>query len=160
MSNKIAPEDGKLEDNPLWREACDLAEYVYGLLHEFPEEEKFDTVAKLRHASNDLMFNTAQAVSNKAPAGAEYEWSYVLRNINSLKTMYRFAGRQKCIKLDPEIMVRCDKLAKQANTEIEKAAAKTKANEKKQLDLWREQYRLWRKMHEQDEPELSKGDKL
>ena len=68
----------------------------------------------------------------------------------ALKTIYRFASRQGFIDLEPEIMVRMDKLMEQIQRELAKAGKKTKANEEHQLDLWREQYKLWRKMNDQD----------
>lgn len=142
----------KLEDNPLWREACDLAEYVYGKLPDLPDDEKWDTTRKLRQSANDLMFYVGQAVTNGLPVGATFEWGSASKALGGLKTMYRFAGRQKFIELDPQIMVRLDKLNERIQQEIHGAAEKTSQNEEHQLNLWREQYKLWRKMNDQDHP--------
>lgn len=143
MSNKTSPSK-KLEDNPMWKEACDLAEYVYGKLHELPEEEKWHTTSKLRSSANELMFYCSQALSNANPAGLEYDWGNTKRSAGSLKTMYRFAGRQGFIELEPEIMVRLNKLIELIDVEIEKSYKTTKEYNDKDLERWREKYKLWK----------------
>ncbi|HEY1835539.1 MAG TPA: hypothetical protein VGG13_01835 [Candidatus Saccharimonadales bacterium] len=150
MTQKGTVKPGKLEDNPLWREASDLAEYMYSRLVLFPPDEKWDTVRKIRSSANDLMFDVGQAVSNTIPIGAEYEWGNASKHLGGLKTMYRFACRQGFLELEPKIMVRLDKLVEQIQSEIANAAEKTKLNEEHQLNLWREQYRLWREMYVDD----------
>ena len=143
----------RLENDPLWREACDMAEHVYSLLYEMPADEKWATVSKMRQSANDLMFYVGQAVSNTVPVGAEYEWGNASKALGGLKTLYRFAGRQHFIELDPAIMVRLDKMFERIDAERNKATEKTKASEQHQLELWREQYQIWRKMNDQKFPE-------
>lgn len=132
----------KLEDEPLWREACDLAEYLYGKLHEFPEEEKWQTQSKLRSAANDLMYYVAQGLGNPNPNSSEYDWGYARRSAGSAKTMYRFAGRQKFIDLDPGVMVRIDKVIDQIDAQFAKSSKKSEDYNRKDIEHWRKKYEI------------------
>lgn len=128
---------GKLEDNALWREGCDLAEYMYGKLHELPEEEKWDSEAKLRHAASDVMFYLAQAIGNASPGNVEYDWGNVRKCVYGLKTIYRFVCRQKFIALEPAVMVRIDHLINEVDVQIQKAYEQTAARNKQDLEQYR-----------------------
>lgn len=147
MSKVIAGKVGDLLKNELWREACDIAEYMYGILHEFPEEEKWDSERKLRTSANDVMYYTAQAIANGTPTGGEYDWANARKSLSTLLTMYRFAGRQKMIKLDPEMMVRLEKLFAKLDNETDKATKLTKAYNDNDLEFWRAKYELMKKAH-------------
>ena len=136
----------RLEDSTIWQEACSLAEYMYSKLIEFSEEEKWDSQRKLRSSANDVMFFVSQAIGNAVPGGREYEWGLSRKHAAALKTMYRFACRQKFIDLEPEIMVRLDKLIKQIDLEVVKANRQTEEHGQKELELWLEKYRLWQKI--------------
>lgn len=124
-------------------EAGELAEYMYSKLADFPEEEKWETARKLRSSANDLLFFTAQAIGNATPSGAEYEWGSARKSAVALKAIYRFAARQKFIELEPEIMVRLDTFIKQINIEVDKARKQAEANDKKDMDNWLKQYKIW-----------------
>jgi hypothetical protein len=64
--------------------------------------------------------------------------------------MYRFAGRQKFIDLDPQIMVRLDKLL----IDIDAQRIAAMEQEKKHLDTerqdglkpWLEKYEIWKQI--------------
>ena len=144
MSTHRALIVGKLEDNVLWQEACAIAEYMYGILHEFPEEEKWDTERKLRSAANDVMYYVAQAVANGLPASAEYDWANARKSVSTVKTLYRFAGRQKMIEFDPETMVRLDKLLATMDNETTKAYENTEEYNRQELARLRKHYELSR----------------
>jgi len=140
----------KIEDSSIWKEANALAEFVYTKLPEFPDEERWDSQRKLRTAANELIFNIAKAVTNTIPMGAKYDWSYARKELAALKTMYRFAGRQKFIELDPEIMVRLDHLGTAIDAELASAreaeVKETKRMQTEDLKPWQEKYRLWKEM--------------
>lgn len=147
MSNDYQPPTfTKLEENELWKEVCDLAEHIYSKLDEFTEEEKWHTETKLRSSANNLMFDVSQAAANiNLPGtGAEFDWRNARRQAYTLKTMYRFAGRQKFIELEPEVMVRLDKIIKQIDKEFEKAHRQTFEYNKKEFELWQKRYDLWK----------------
>jgi hypothetical protein len=137
-----AKKPSKLENDPLWREVCDIAEYIYGKLPELPEEERWDSAVKLRHAANDLMFSCSVALGNASPSATEYDWGQVRKHIYGLKTIYRFAGRQKFIVLDPEIMVRLTSLTEQIDEKIVEAYKQTELHDRADLEHWQKKYQL------------------
>lgn len=139
----------KLEDDPIWKEACDIAEYIYSVIDDLPDEEKYTTKFKLRSAANDLIFFAAQACSGAMPSVKQNDWGYVRRTLGGLKTMYRFASvRQKFINLEPEIMIRITKLSKEVDKRLEEAHRETKEYEEKETGQWRERYQLWKEASE------------
>ena len=137
---KAGPKLKRLEDSILWKEACDLAEYIYSQLHLFPAEETWVTASKLRNSANDLMFFVAQGLGNSSPSTTEYDWSNARKTAGTLKTMYRFACRQKFIELEPEVMVRLSKLAELIDAEVTAAYEQTDATYKKEVEAWHRKY--------------------
>lgn len=129
--------------------ANELADYIYGKFHEFPEEEKWVTVNKLRNAANELMFYVAQAAGNIAPTGAEYEWSNAHKNANALRTSYLFATKQEYIDLDPEIIVKIDDLMRCIKEQSKEAAKLAEAANNKELEHWRKKYKIWKAIHDE-----------
>ena len=127
----------KLEDDPLWREASALAEYMYERLSELPDVEQWGATSKLRHTALDLMFYTAQAVGNATPTGTEYDWGNVRKYACSLQTMYRFACRQKFLNLEPSVMVRLDAFIAGIDERVTAAYAQTKARNEAEYLRWR-----------------------
>jgi hypothetical protein len=136
----------KLEDDPIWKEACALAEYMYAHLHTLPEEEKWETQHKLRGSANDMMYYTSQAIGLGWLQGATYEWSQVRKFANALKAMCRFAGRQGMLELEPDIMVRLDAFIKQVDQKFSAALKETEATNKEEMEDWRKQYVMWQQM--------------
>lgn len=135
----------KLQD-ALWREASDIAEYIYGKLHELPDEEQWQTGARLRSEANGLMYFTACAVGSTAAASQESDWGYVRRAATALRVVYRFACRQKFFILDPEIMVRLDALLKQADAAIAESRRRIEKENRKDFEYWQKKYELARKV--------------
>lgn len=136
----------KLEDNILWQEAFKVAEHVYDKLPELPSEEEFNTTSKLRGAANDLLFMVSQALGAEKSGAALYDWANVRRHLFSLKTMYRFAARQKFITVEPDIMLSLDKLIDEAELEEAGAIKQLKESHEEEMKPWLEKYRLWKEM--------------
>lgn len=152
MSKQQSPEQLKrLEDDPLWNEANALAAYFYDKLGDFPEEEKWHTQSKLHNAAADFIFWMGLSLSNVSTSGQEHDWAYARKYIGALKTVYRFAGRQKFVELDPEIMVRLDKLMAQVDKRIQQAYVKSEefrtTEAEKDLKPWLKKYEIWRKLN-------------
>ncbi|MGC1176977.1 MAG: hypothetical protein WA843_02805 [Candidatus Saccharimonadales bacterium] len=146
MSVFETPDLKKLEDYPIWKETSEIVEYMYGQLGEFPDDEKWNTKIKLQNTSNELLFTMAQALGDSAPANKEYIWSQVRKSATALKAMYRFACRQKFLSIEPEMMVRLDKLLKQIDAEVEKAYKRTKAANLEEIEFWQKKYHMWQEM--------------
>lgn len=140
--------DKKLTENHLWKEANNIAEYMYSQLGEFEHtpDEKWNTERKIRNAANDVLFFIAQAVGNFMPDAAEYDWNNARKNLFALRTMYTFAHKQRFITLDPEIVVRVDELLANIDTEIKAVQKEVTKKGKKDMEPWLEKYRLWKEI--------------
>ncbi len=136
----------KLEDEPLWKETNALAELLYTKLDSFPSDEKWYSASKLRYAIVDLVFTLSQALGSGSLVGSEYEWRAARKHASSMKAMYRFAGRNKFIDLDPSVMVRMDDLIKSIDLNINDAQKATKETEKRDMEPWLEKYRIWKEI--------------
>lgn len=154
MSKNDIIKPGKLEDDPLCREVNELVEYMYTRLDDFNSEEKWATASKLRHAACNLLDVVGQAAGSTNPFDGEYDWGNARRYASEVKTMYRFAGRQKFIEFDPAIMVRLNKLIREFDNRSDNAVKlgdaerkKADAERQKDLDVWREKHRLWKEMN-------------
>jgi hypothetical protein len=134
----------RLEDEPLWVETNSIAEEIYKILSDIPEDEKWDIASKLRTSAVNLMFSIAEALGDARPVTTEFEWGESRKYIASLKTIYRFAGKQGFFELDPNMMVRFDKLMSDIDDKIAAAYDQTEADNKHDLDMWRTKYQLWR----------------
>lgn len=134
----------RLEDEPLWVEANSFAEAIYAILPDISEEEKWDISNKLRSSVIDLLFCVSEALGDARPVTTEFEWGESRKHISALKTIYRFAGRQKIIDLDPSLMVRFDKFMADIDGKVADAYDQTEADQKHDLEMWRTKYQLWR----------------
>ena len=140
---------GNLRANPLWKEVFKLSEYFYSILDEITDnnpEEQWTTVSKLRSAANDCLFYTAQAIANPTIDAAEYDWSGARKNLFALQSLYLFAGKQKFLKLDPEIVVTIDNLIAEIDSNLEESKKAFEHKSKAELDPWKEKYRIWKEM--------------
>ena len=129
-------------------EALDLAKFFYGILADFPEDEKWNSVIKIRNSATDLLYYIAQAVGNGSPTTHEYDWGNVRKHALSLKTLYRFAHKQDFVTVDPDIMVRIDKLLKDIDKSRQQAYQQTKNYNEREDKRWRDRYETWKKTEE------------
>lgn len=140
------------EEDSLLREAEKLTEYMYEKLADFPDEEKWYTATKLRSAAVDFIFFVSIAVGNTNPVGREFDWINARKFTTAVTTIYRFAGRQKFIELDPAIMVRLKALSKQIDAIVVKARKNSEhfrtEEAKKDLQPWLEKYNIYRQLNE------------
>ncbi len=139
----------ELRKNSLWKGTYELVVHIYGKVEEiidnFPDE-KWTTATKLRNSANDSLFYVAQSIGNSTIDGADYDWSNARKNLFSLQTMYIFAGKQKFLELDPEIVVKIDKLLNEVDASIAISKKEAENKTRKELKSWLEKYRLWKEM--------------
>jgi hypothetical protein len=144
----------KIEDDPLWREAYDISEYLYRELAKFPDEEKWYARDKLHSAITNFTFGISLAIGNIDPLGGEFEWSNTRKYSEALRATYVFAGRQKMIELDPGMVVRLDKMRAQIDARMadvfEKSEKSREEKVKKELGSLLEKYEIWKKMGSED----------
>ena len=128
------------------KDAEAVAESVYAILPELPEDEKWNTTAKLRNSTNDFIFFTAQAVGHIRTPGQEYDLDMAHKYANALRTLYVFAGKQNFINIDPDVVVKLDRLMKRFEAEADVAKGNVEDLTKQELEPWYEKYRLWKEM--------------
>lgn len=138
---------GLLTKNKIWQEANEIAEFMYKRIDELPREEEWEAKRKFHMASSDLIFYIAQAVGNASPGTREYDWGTARKHLFALQTVYRFACKQGQLEMEPQMMVRIDKLIQQIDSEIEVAYKATQVESKKDLKQWQEKYKLWKEMN-------------
>ncbi len=135
----------QLEKDPIWKETLAVVEYMYSILDEFPEDEKWGTMAHVRSASTYLLYTVAQGIGNGAPTGSEYDWGNALKHLSGLKAMCVLAYKQRFVKIDPTIMVRMDELLKQIDARQDESLKVAKNHEAKDMANWQKRYDLWKK---------------
>lgn len=135
-----------LEKSPLWKDVNEIADHVYAKLAELPEEEKFYTGANIRSSVSYMLQYTAQALGSGTPTGAQYELGNARKHVSSLKTLYRFAAKQKFFELDPAIMVKLNAAIKAIDDELHEAQAQTERANDQELEQWRKKHKLWKEM--------------
>ena len=136
----------KLENEPLWKLSNTIAESIYGKLQEFPDEELWNSSFKLRGSANDMIFFVALGLGYAGSGGGVEDWSSARKHCYALKTMYRFAGRQKFIDLEPEIMVKIDEVILGIDLKLRDAKLKNIELDKKELEPWLEKYQIWKEI--------------
>lgn len=139
----------ELRFNPMWKETYEIVEYIYGkivdLISNFPDEQ-WNTASKLRNAASDSLFYVSLAVGNISEMSGEYDWNYARKYLFLLQSMYIFATKQKFLELEPEIIVKIDKLLREIEVQIKQSKRKEEERNKKELERWLEKYRLWLKI--------------
>ena len=131
-------------------EANYIAEFMYGLLSELPEEETYYAGSKLRGGANDVLFYTAEALGDTSASATDYDWTATRKHVSGLKTMYRFCSRQQYFEIDPSVMVRINKFIEQIDVAIDYCRQQTKIEADKDLDQWRQKYKLWKEMSDEN----------
>lgn len=109
----------KLEDDELWKAAIKLAEETYNLIQEFPDEEKFGMISKLRSRSFEVSSDIAEAVGTINPRDRKHSLELARRSLFSLKNVFKLAARTEIYNVEPEIFLLIDKLVDDLDIEIE-----------------------------------------
>ncbi len=148
-----------LEKNEVWQEVSSLADYFYGILADFPASEHYTAVSKIRFAVIDVLYSVSQGLGNASDSGREYDWTYAKKFLSGLKGIYIFSGKQSFIELDPQIVVRMDKLSKIFDEQIEQGFKDSNVAYKREIDSWKERYDSWKKLNEETNPKWMTGSK-
>ncbi len=127
-----------------------LADYMYDrqveITAKFPDE-RWVTVAKLRNTANDAMFYISLAIGSSHLYAAAFEWNSARKYIFAMQTEYMFAGKQKLLDTEPEIMKRIDNLLQEVDTQLAASEEASKEKDRKDLEPWLEKHRLWKEIN-------------
>ena len=125
-------------------QSIEVASYIYKVLPDFPAEEEWNTVSKLRNAANDLMFYCAEAEGQLDKHSAKYEWGSACKSASGLSALCRFTIKQKFIDFDLDIMVAIENLISATKANYQIALQLDDEKEEKQMDNWLKRYKIWK----------------
>lgn len=128
----------------LTEQSFEIANYIYSILPDFPAEEIWNTVSKLRTSANDLVFYCAEAESDPDTGAAHYEWSRARKSASGLSILCRLSIKQGLFNIDPKIIVTLDKLSDSFSKKYALSKLKDDEREQKTMDNWLKRYKIWK----------------
>ncbi len=138
-----------MKENSLLNEVSAIAKAMYRVADAIETEqldEKWRTASKLKNAANDSYFYAAQVTGGGKNQAQEFDCINAKKHLNTLKAMYIFANKEQMVELDPELVVRIDKLVANFDTEQEASQKEMKHKTEEELKPWLEKYRIWQKI--------------
>jgi hypothetical protein len=138
-----------MKENSLLKEALVIAQSMYGVASEVETDsldEKWRTASKLKNAANDAYFYVAQVAGAGKNQALEFDCINARKYLNTLKAMYVFAAKQNMTELDPELVVKIDRLVSEIDAEKASSQKEIKRRIEKELEPWLEKYRIWQKI--------------
>jgi hypothetical protein len=138
-----------MKEDLLLKEASIIAGTMYDVANAIDIsslDEKYRTVSKIKNAANDAYFYVAQVTGAGKNQAVEFDCIYARKNLSTLKSMYIFATKQGMTELDPEQVVRIDKLIADIDAEQKAGQKEIKRKTEEELKPWLEKYRIWQKI--------------
>lgn len=138
-----------MKENPLLSEASDIAQAMYRIADSIETEqldEKWRTASKLKNAANDSYFYVAQVTGGGKNQALEFDCISARKHLNTLRAMYAFASKEQMVEIDPELVLKIDKLVAQIDAEQEAGQKEMKRKTDVELKPWFEKYRIWQKI--------------
>lgn len=111
MTHKKPLKPIRLEDDPLWRMASEIALYAYSQLQNFSEDEAYGMEPKLRDRSFDLTADLAEAVGSVDPRDKTYYYGMALRDTYGVRNTLIMANKTGMLNVEPAIFVKLERLA-------------------------------------------------
>ncbi len=138
-----------MKENTLSSEASAIAQAMYQLaddIEEAHDDEKWRTVNKLKDSASDAVYYIAQVEGGGKAQSAEHDCINGRKTLMTLRTLYVFVSKRGMCKLDPELIVRIDKLVDQIDTERELSVEEFKRKIEVEMKPWHEKYRIWQQI--------------
>lgn len=138
----------ELRNNPLWKEAFAISEYMFDQVGSSSSvlDEKWNTLNKIRSSANDMMLNASMAVGSSDGAAAKYDWNSARKSLFAMQTMYLFACKQNFLDIEPEWVVRMDKLLKKLDDEFKKSVEEMDNLYHEEINQWLQKYKIWQQI--------------
>src|SRR3978361_1853541 len=102
--NKKPTSTEKLEDNKLWQAATDLAAGAYATLPDFPDEERWGMVTKLRSNAFELTASLADGYGSIDPRDKKYYFGHARKYAFGLKNTLHMAHKTNIHEVNPSLM--------------------------------------------------------
>lgn len=138
-----------MKKSPLLDDVNSIAEAMYKIANAIETDvldERWRTASKLKNAANDAYFYVAQVTGAGESQALEFDCINARKYLNTLKAMYIFAAKQNMTELEPELVIKIDRLV--AKIDIEQASSQKEIKRKieEELKPWLEKYRIWQQM--------------
>lgn len=124
----------KIEDSPLWKAALEITNAAYPKIDQYPEEEKWQTVPRLRQHASSLPDEIAMAEGSVDPRDVQHYLGHARKELFALKSIYKVSHDNHLAEVDPDQMVKIDALASKINARLQTIPKETQAY-LKSLDL-------------------------
>jgi len=111
----------KLEDYALWKLVSEIAGRCYGLLHEFPDEEKWGMESKLRQRAFEITSDVADAIGSIDPRDSVWHFGHARRDIFGIKKCPETGSESRLYRSRARIDGRHQHATTNLDIEIEKA---------------------------------------
>jgi four helix bundle protein len=111
----------KLEDNKLWQMAAELAAGAYATLPDFPEEERWGMVAKLRSNAFELTASLADGYGSIDPRDKKYYFGHARKHAFGLKNTLLVAHKTNMYEANPSLIASLNKITQSIDREINQA---------------------------------------
>jgi hypothetical protein len=121
----------KIEDSKLWKDMYSLATFIFSDLDGLPKDEDFQLKFALKNSAHGISNYTASAVGSISPSEQLQHFSMARSALFSMKSAMKSAHSQYNHKIDPDIMLKIDRLVRDIDAEVTAASeALTSWNEK------------------------------
>jgi len=121
----------KIEDSILWKDMYSLATFIFSDLDGLPKEEDFQLKYELKSSAYGISNYTASALGAISPADKLQHFSRVRSALFSMKAAMKSAHSRYDYIIDPDIMLKIDRLVANIDAEVASATeALTSWNEK------------------------------
>lgn len=100
----------ELEKSEMWQMAVRVMEETHALAEELPENDEYTMEYKLRQRGFDLSDDIAEAEGSIFAKDTEYYLGLARRDLFGIRNMYHVLARLEHAEINPDVMVRMNKL--------------------------------------------------
>jgi four helix bundle protein len=111
----------KLEDDKLWQKVAHIAEAAYGLLTDFPEEEKWGLTSKVRQRAFEASNDVAEGLGAIDPRDIKWHFGLARRDLFGLKNALLLGTKAGYLDVNPEMMSEIEQSIQEIDSKIAEA---------------------------------------
>jgi four helix bundle protein len=110
-----------LETNAMWQAAVEIADEVYALGVELPEEEKYGMRTQLYMHAYGLTYRIAASLGTTDPRAVEFNMNYVRESLFVLKSTLLLAQRRELLTVSAGLLAKLDDIQKNIDAFLQTA---------------------------------------
>ena len=116
MSNTITMH--KLDSDAMWKDAQDIANSVYETFSNLEDDDKMLLRYKFYNRAFDLTHDIAESAGSILSKDNEFSLAQARRSLFGIKNAYKYIAGQSPELIEPETMLKIDKLTDMIDTKI------------------------------------------